>query len=161
MMSKVSKRGKFNWSRVYRTLLPVLGHSDPANGETNKVFILEDTRTIALGGGRQTGKTGWIISEVLSDDDTIMICRDKPERDMAVAEFKKQYGAGGALKSRRKFFTANDLESMDQAKLAKILKKTKRVFIDDAQHNHKLTLIYNYLAMHMDIRTAIVVKVGT
>jgi len=152
-----------NWAKIYKTMLPIVAISKEAR--VTQCFsapaALRELRTITIGGGRQNGKTYWAIGEVLADDSTIMVCKDAALRNHAVERYKDRYGHGGALKSRRKFFTANDLESMDQALLAKILKKTKRVIIDEARYNSKLTLIYNYLGQHADIDNIIIIQLGT
>lgn len=157
------KKKYFNWGKAYRTLLPVLDYSVGAIDQFRDQpdFVLRELRTLSLGGGRQTGKTHWMIGEMVEHDDTIMICKDSHLRNECVTRYKNRYGNGGAVKARRKFFTANDLESMKPELLAKILKKTTRVFIDEARYNYKLGMVYKYLARYMAIDTAIIVQVST
>lgn len=157
------KKRQVNWDKVYRALLPVLDSSMSTAAVLNLTpdQILSELRTLSIGGGRCTGKTTWMIKEMIETDDSIMICKDAPLRMACCVMYKELYGAGGMLKSRRKFYTANDLESMDQAVLAKVLKKTKRVFIDEPRYNHKLGMVYKYLAQHMDVENAIIVQMGT
>jgi len=154
------KKKQFDWGNVYKALVPVLDHSASLEGNANISFQLEDTRTIAMGGGRQVGLTSWAIRELVKDDNAILISLDRTHRLQHVLQFKELYGNGGALKARRKFFTATDFESMDEALLSKILKKTKRVFIDDAGANHRCGMVYNYLAEHVDAKSVIIVKMG-
>ena len=140
---------------------------------------LREFRTIRLGGPRQTGKTNWAVKKMRENQGTIIVSRDKAERDavigmasvgrtanktitltLDVADKDPMATVMGVMSefmaaNQIRVFTYKDLETLAETDLAR-LKTFNRVIIDDASTNTKLRDIYEILGKIENIEMEVV-----
>ena len=123
------------WEAIYQAQAKFLGSVEASRRMKNSPILhLRDMRTIHMGSGRQSGRTSWILDQVINNGNQMLIVKDKAHKTTMPEQpiVRDQVGMSKVMLST---YTWQDVQTMfrtQEEKIKQILSETERVFFMDA-----------------------------